>query len=208
MSNFESKWARRQGSSLGEKVRESIVPPGPLKPRIEDAARKLEGHVSRLDSTLAKLKQKDSTIFHKVSSAVQAHDIESSKALSNELAEVRKMTKMVSQANLAIRQITLRLNTVRDLGDIASTLAPAIGVIRSVRSGLASMATHSELGEISEELSSLLVDAGHIGGLNINFQVANEDAEKILAEASAVAEQKMKENLPSVPTDVQLDSRT
>lgn len=208
MSNFESKWARRQGSSLGEKVRESIAQPGPLKPRIEDAARKLEGHVSRLDSTLAKLKQKDSTIFHKVSSAVQAHDIESSKALSNELAEVRKMTKMVSQANLAIRQITLRLNTVRDFGDIANTLAPAIGVIRSVRSGLASMAPHSELGEISEELSSLLVDAGHIGGLNINFQVANEDAERILAEASAVAEQKMKENLPSVPTDVQLDSRT
>jgi division protein CdvB (Snf7/Vps24/ESCRT-III family) len=36
----------------------------------------------------------------------------------------------------------------------------------------------------------------------LNFEAANEDAEKIIAEASAVAEQRMKDKFPELPTGV------
>jgi division protein CdvB (Snf7/Vps24/ESCRT-III family) len=49
-------------------------------------------------------------------------------------------------------------------------------------------------------LSSILVDAGTVGGYSLNFEAANEDAERIMAEASAVAEQRMKEKFPEIPT--------
>jgi hypothetical protein len=36
--------------------------------------------------------------------------------------------------------------------------------------------------------------------LTINFDSANEDAQKILAEASSVAEQRIKEKFPDLPS--------
>jgi division protein CdvB (Snf7/Vps24/ESCRT-III family) len=44
------------------------------------------------------------------------------------------------------------------------------------------------------------VEAAQASGSTLNFEAANEDAEKILAEASAVAEQRMKERFPELPT--------
>jgi division protein CdvB (Snf7/Vps24/ESCRT-III family) len=46
------------------------------------------------------------------------------------------------------------------------------------------------------------VDAGTTGGISLNFDAANEDAERVLAEASAVAEQRMKEDFPEIPAAV------
>ncbi|MGP8124840.1 MAG: hypothetical protein ACLQEQ_03110 [Nitrososphaerales archaeon] len=56
-----------------------------------------------------------------------------------------------------------------------------------------------EIGEISGLLSSILVDVGTVGGYSMNFEAANEDAERILSEASALAEQRMKEKFPEIP---------
>jgi division protein CdvB (Snf7/Vps24/ESCRT-III family) len=82
------------------------------------------------------------------------------------------------------------------------TLTPAMSVIRSVRQGLVSVLPEAEgeIGEISGLLSSILVDAGTVGGYSLNFEAANEDAEKVLAEAAAVAEQRMKEKFPEIPS--------
>ncbi len=56
-----------------------------------------------------------------------------------------------------------------------------------------------ELGQIGNLLSGIIVDAGQSTGLNINFESANEDAQKILSEAATVAEQKIKEKFPELP---------
>jgi division protein CdvB (Snf7/Vps24/ESCRT-III family) len=76
-----------------------------------------------------------------------------------------------------------------------------MAVIRNVKQGLVGVLpeAESEIGEISGLLSSILVDAGTVGGYSLNFEAANEDAEKILAEASAVAEQRMREKFPEIP---------
>ena len=51
-------------------------------------------------------------------------------------------------------------------------------------------------------ISSILVDAGQLGAGVINFESANEEADKILAEAGAVAEQKMRDKFPDLPNTV------
>lgn len=207
MSQFVSKWVKTQGGGFGERVREAVRPAGPLKPRLEHAVRQIQVQIAKLDATSTKLKQRDVAIFNKVVSAIQKHDMQHASVFANELAEVRKMNKMVTQAKLALEQITLRLNTVQELGDIVVTLTPAMAVIRNVKSGLISVLPEAEheIGEISSLLSSILVDAGQLGGYTLNFEAANEDAEKILAEASAVAEQRMKDKFPELPTSVPED---
>lgn len=204
MSEFVSKWNKPSGGGFGERVREAVRPLGPLKPRLEAAIRQIQIQISKLDATALKLKERDAAIFNKVVASIQKHDMQHATVFANELAEIRKMTKMVTSAKLALEQIVLRLNTVQELGDIVVTLAPAMGVIRSIKSGLVSVLpeAENEISDISNLLGSILVDAGQLGSSTINFEAANEDAEKILAEASAVAEQKMREKFPDLPSSV------
>ncbi len=123
---------------------------------------------------------------------------------ANELAEIRKMEKMIMHGRLALEQIVLRLRTVSELGDIVTTLAPAVGVLRSVKSGMSAIFPEAEreLGQIGNLLNGIIIDAGQSTGLTINFESANEDAQKILAEASSVAEQKIKEKFPELPATI------
>lgn len=204
MSEFVSKWSKPSGGGFGERVRDAVRPVGPLKPRLEAAIRQIQIQISKLDATSLKLRERDAAIFNKVVASIQKHDMQHASVFANELAEIRKMNKMVTSAKLALEQIVLRLNTVQELGDIVVTLAPAMGVIRNIKSGLVSVLpeAESEISEISNLLGSILVDAGQLGSSTINFEAANEDAEKILAEASAVAEQKMRERFPDLPTSV------
>ncbi|MGQ9718598.1 MAG: Snf7 family protein [Nitrososphaerales archaeon] len=201
MSKFTNKWKKPEGPKFKERVKDSVKPQDPLRPRLEQATRQIQVQIGRLDSTLSRLKERDASLFNKVTASLQRHDTQTASSLSNELSEVRKMMKMVSQSKVALEQIEFRLGTVQGLGDVAATLAPVMGIVRSVRSGLVGVMPEAEheIGEISSILSSILVDAGQLGGLTLNFEVANEDAEKILVEASAVAEQRMKEKFLELP---------
>ena len=204
MSTFAGKWEKQNSQSFGGRVKDSVKNPGPLKPRLDLAVRQIQVQVAKLDSTSTKLRERDNSIFNKVVTSLQKHDTQHASVFANELAEIRKMNKMVTQAKLALEQIVLRLNTVTELGDIVVTLTPAMSVIRNVKQGLVGVLpeAENEIGEISGLLSSILVDAGTVGGYSLNFEAANEDAEKIMAEASAVAESRMKERLPEIPTSL------
>ncbi len=202
MSAFAGKWEKQNNQSFGSKVKDSVRNPGPLKPRLDLAVRQIQVQCAKLDSTSTKLRERDNSIFGKVVGSLQKHDTQHASVFANELAEIRKMNKMVTQAKLALEQIVLRLNTITELGDIVVTLTPAMAVIRNVKQGLVGVLpeAESEIGEISGLLSSILVDAGTVGGYSLNFEAANEDAERILAEASAVAEQRMKDKFPEIPS--------
>ena len=51
-------------------------------------------------------------------------------------------------------------------------------------------------------LSGIIIDAGQSSGSNINFETANEDAQKILGEAATVAEERIKDKFPDLPSAV------
>jgi division protein CdvB (Snf7/Vps24/ESCRT-III family) len=202
---FSSKWDRRdQGPGLVDRIRGSVRPPAPLKPQLEEANRQIRLLIAQLDGAVNRIKQRDAVIFRNVVSSLAKHDNQHAAVYANELTEVRKMGKMVTQAQLAMEQISLRLGTINDLGEIANTLAPAVSVIRNMKEDLklALPEADKEIGEISGLLSSVLVDAGTTGGISLNFDLANEDAQKVLEEASEVAEQRMKETFPEIPTSI------
>ena len=210
MSKFVDRWEKTESQSIGTRVKESVRPPGPLKPRLDAAIRSIQLQTQKLDIANQRFQERDRMMFSKVVDAYSKHDIDHAKIYANELAEIRKMSKMLMQAKMALEQIVMRLNTVTELGDIVVTLAPAMGVIRSVRTGISSLLPEAEreLGDISTTLSSILIDAGQGAGLSLNFESANEDAMKILNEAAAVAEQKVKEKFPELPAGVATGEKT
>jgi len=202
---FAKKWeTRREDQPFTERIKEAVKPPGPLKPRLDFAVRRIELQVQKLDQATDRFSQRDNTIFARIVDAYTKHDTARANVFANELAEIRKMERLIINARLALEQIVLRLRTVSELGDVVSTLGPAVGVLRSVRTGLVSVfpEAESELGEIGNLLSGIMIEAGQSSGMTLNFDAVNEDAQKILTEAATVAEQKIKEKFPELPPGI------
>jgi len=202
---FSKKWeSRREEQPLTKRMQEAVRPPGPLKPRLDFAVRRIELQVQKLDQATERFSQRDKTIFARIVDAYTKHDTARANVFANELAEIRKMERLIINARLALEQIVLRLRTVSELGDVVSTLGPAVSVLRSVKTGLVSVfpEAESELGEIGNMLSGIMIEAGQGSGMTLSFDSVNEDAAKILTEASTVAEQRIKEKFPDLPPGI------
>ena len=199
---FAKKWeSRRDETSFIDTVRGAVSQPPPLKPRMNYAIKRLNLQIHKLDQSAERFSQKDKALFGKIVAAYETHDSARANIYANELAEVRKMEKVIMNARLALDQVQLRLETVTEFGDIVTTLGPAIGVLRTVSAGLVGVLpeAENELGDIGNMLSGLMFDVGQSSGLNLNFNSVNEDAAKILTEAATVAEQKINSNFPDLP---------
>jgi len=203
---FAKKWEskRDEGNSFTDALRGTVTPQQPLKERLDFAIRKLDLQINRLDQANERFTQKDRALFARLVDAYAKHDTAHANIYANELAEVRKMAKLTMNARLALDQVSLRMKTVTEFGDIVSTLGPAIGVLRSVGSGMCNVLpeAENELGEIGNMLSGLMFDAGTTCGSSLNFNNVNEDAAKILDEAATVAAQKVNANFPDLPPGI------
>lgn len=211
MPSFDKTWARQETQGMSGKLREAVKPQGALKPRIQTAVNKLQVQTSKMDSMLAKLRERDAQLFQRIVTAMQQHDTGASKVLSNELAEIRKVAKMLSNARMSLEQVQLRLTTIHDLGDAMVAIGPAMSTMKGLKSSLGRFMPEadSELNSMTQTLNGLMMDslAGEsFGGMEVN--ASNEEAEKILQEASAVAEQQIGDKFPSVPTPTGLSSET
>ncbi|MCW3994514.1 MAG: Snf7 family protein [Candidatus Bathyarchaeota archaeon] len=202
---FAKRWEdRRSGEPLTDRIKGAVRPPGPLKPRLNVAVRRLDLQVQKLDQANERFSKRDKSIFARIVDAYTKHDMARANVFASELAEIRKMEKMIMHARLALEQIGLRLRTVSELGDVVSTLGPAVSVLRAVKGGMANMfpEAEKELGQIGDILSGIIMEAGQSTGFSMNFETTNEDAQKILTEAATVAEQKIKEKFPELPAGI------
>ncbi|MDQ5876030.1 MAG: hypothetical protein M3288_04230 [Thermoproteota archaeon] len=188
--------------SAGDKLKEALATQGPLKPRLETASNKLQLQVSKLDAIVTKLNERDASLFRRVVDAVQRHDTDTTRVLSNELAEVRKVSRTLGQAKMAFEQVSMRLSTIHDMGDIMVALGPAITTIKGLKPGLGRFVpgADSEINTMQTLLNGIMMESlqGSSTGIEINTG-SGSDIDQIMMEASAVAEQKMNDKFPSIP---------
>ena len=201
------KWNNNaQSESIRDKLREAAQSQTPLKPRIEEAQKKLQIQISKLDSISFKLQEKDKVIFNRIVNAMQNHDSHYGKLLSGELSQIRKTNKMVNSAKLAFEQIQLRLNTMTELGDVVVTLSPAMSVIKGIQGGLKTMLPEADqsFGQISELLggimsgSSQMASTSEMVGVGVSSISLDEEAVDIMQEASAIVEENTRGKFPDL----------
>ncbi len=210
MPNFQNKWSKSPTPGITEKINEAIKPKGALKPRVEMAVKRLQGQISKLDNMLTKLKQRDEKIFNRIVDATQQHDTHTTKVLSNELVEVRKVSRVLGNARMALEQIELRLTTFHDLGDTVVTIMPTIGLMKSLKSSLVKFMPEAdqEVNRMTEMLGGLMTDT-FSGDSSFGIETAtNAESDKILQEATAVAESAVGEKFPSMPVEQATPSST
>jgi division protein CdvB (Snf7/Vps24/ESCRT-III family) len=210
MTGFDKTWTRPESVGISEKLRETVKPQGALKPRNEQAVNKLQGQISKMDSMLGKLRERDAQLFKRIVAAMQHHDAATSRVLSNELAEIRKVSKMLGNARMALEQVQLRLSTIHDLGDAMVAIAPAMSTMKGLKSSLGRFMPEadSELNAMTQTLNGLMMDSLAGGDFNVDTDASNEETERILQEASAVAEQQIGDRFPSVPSPSGVSSQS
>lgn len=204
MTNFDKSWTRPDKPGVSEKLRDSVKNEGPLKPRMQTGVNKLQAQTAKLDSMLKKMRERDNRLFQKIVAAMQNHDNQAAKILSSELVELRKSTTMIGHARMTLEQAQLRLTTMHDVGDAMATIGPAMGTMKNLKTSLSKFMPEadSELNSMTQTLNGLMMDSLAGDSLGMEQEVSTEETEKILQEASSVAEQQIGDKFPSVPTPV------
>ena len=210
MPKFEKTWSRQETPSITGKIRDAVKPQGALKPRIQNAVNKLQVQTSKMDSMLTKLRERDAQIFQRIVTAMQQHDTTTSRVLSNELAEIRKVTRTLGNARMSLEQVQLRLTTIHDLGDAMIAIGPAMSTMKGLKSSLGKFMPEAdaELNSMTQTLNGLMMDSLVGDSFNMESDASSEETEKILQEASAVAEQQIGDKFPSVPSAPEHSSQT
>ncbi len=203
MPNFQNKWSKSPSPGLGEKITDAMKPKGALKPRVEMAVKRLQAQISKLDNMLTKLKERDEKLFQRIVTATQQHDTHTTKVLSGELVEVRKVSRILGNARMALEQIELRLTTFHDLGDTVVTIMPTIGLMKNLKSSLVKFMPEAdqEVTRMTEMIGGLMTESFY-GDTSFGIEpTTNAESDKILQEAAAVAESAVNEKLPSMPVE-------
>lgn len=206
---FVSKWNQHK-ESLSQKVIDKVKPDAPLKPKIDEAQKKLQLQIIKLDSITKKLKEKDDFIFKKVVESVRTHDKQYSQAYAIELHEIRKMNKMVTSAKLAMEQIQIRLNTISELGDVVVTLSPCMSIIKGLGAGLGGLMpeANASMQDLSNILGDIMSGASVNGHENIAVDTSSADTTAILEEAQSILEGHVRSTIPDLPVNLPVPKRT
>jgi division protein CdvB (Snf7/Vps24/ESCRT-III family) len=201
MTSFTNQWNKEAKKDPTERIRESLKSQKPLKPTMESAKNRLGIQTQKLDTLLEKLKSKDRALFNQIVTHLQNHDSQQSKMLSNELSQVRRTIKTISQLKMSLEQVHMRLESTIDIGDALTALKPAVGTLSKVKTGLSGLMPNVdvELGEINDVFSDIMVNANSTSDIGFALNPSGGDMTNILAEASMVAEQRVTDNFPDVP---------
>ena len=202
MTSFQKSWAQKEVKSMTERIRDTVKPQGALKPRIQTAVNKLQVQTSKMDIMLTKLRERDQQLFDRIVTATQSHDTQTSRVLSSELAEVRKVQRVLGGARNSLEQVQLRLTTIHDLGDAMIAIGPAMSTMKDLKPTMSKFMPEadSELNSMTETLNGLMVDSLSGDSFEMQDSAMTEETNSILQEAEAVASQQTDEKFPSIPT--------
>src|SRR5919108_4696055 len=206
-SDYNKKWNNDYTNKEGirDKLRDAAAQSQtPLKLRIEEAQKKLQMQIAKLEGMSSKMQEKDKVIFSRIVKAMQNHDSHYGKLLSGELSQIRKMIKMIDSAKTAFEQIQLRLNTMTEMGDVVFTLGPAVNAIKGIQGGLSSMMPEADqsFGQISDLLGNIMAGSSQIPSTEIansGITGIDDEAMKIIEEASTLIEENTKSKFPDLP---------
>jgi division protein CdvB (Snf7/Vps24/ESCRT-III family) len=192
MTGFFTNWTKKKDhlDYTKKKLEE------PTKPRIESVINKTELQISKLDAKIAKMKGREEDVFSKIVDAVKTRNITYAKILSNELAQLRKNQRILNQARMALEQVSMRISTIHDLGEIMEILKPAMSPVKGLKSDFQRLvpSTDTELNYMQMLTNSILSDSKQnneidIINMNIGGSSENNDTDQIMKEASAALEE-------------------
>jgi division protein CdvB (Snf7/Vps24/ESCRT-III family) len=163
-------------------------------------------HCAKLDQIILRLRNRDMALFDMCASALKRFDMPRARIYANEIVRIRALSKIISQTQLAMECIIIRLENFLDLQGVISDLKPLSKMISEVSREVSR--TMPELSMEMEQLTNLINDT--LSQTTIDFSqpildissitAGTAESEEILKEASTMVERSLRENLPEPPS--------
>ncbi len=166
---------------------------------------KLKAQQFRLGQVVVRLRKRDALLFKTCATALTAKNKERATIFANELAEIRKLTKLISQTQILVERIILRLETLKELSAAFADLKPLLRVVHSVTRRLTRIMPQMayEMERVNESINETLsMTSISSTELNIPIDVKTPGGQEVLKEVSAFLEDKLTEELPEPPISV------
>ena len=180
-----SRWVIADGS------KNKIVRASTIKPRIDYAC-------STIDEVLEILTQRkfDLNGYNLSLYVLSDGRQESAKTLETSI----RCELEISYAIESLRQVRRSLDSIVGLGNVPLVLSPSVSIVRVVRSRMVSLvpSIDYDLGELSLLLSGVIVDSAHLASLNLDFERANGESQRLMDEAKLIADSKLYKQFPNL----------
>jgi len=164
--------------------------------------RRLEIQNEKLKLATAKLHERENLLLDECRAAILQGRKESATIYANEIAEIRKLFRVISHIQLAMEQVILRLQTIKELSPILSDLKSVLNMTQKTSKQLMKIMPEisSEMKELSNVVNAMLSTTELSSAPPVQPSMVKDVATKeILQESSEVAEEILKEGLPEPP---------
>jgi division protein CdvB (Snf7/Vps24/ESCRT-III family) len=114
------------------------------------------------------------------------------------------MIKTSLKSQMCLEQAVMRLQTIHEFGDMASGMSMVKNVLGNIKTELAGKLPDisTGIGDVENSLENLTSDIGQAVDSDGVYVLANDESARILKEADLVAEQKMSQKFPEIPTSL------
>ena len=164
---------------------------------------KLKSQQFKLAQVVVKLTRRDKILFSTCATALKAKNKERAAIFANELAEVRKLTKVIYHTQILVERIILRLETLKEFNSAFADLKPVLRNLKSVTKSLSSFMPQMafEMERVNESIFEVMtmskIDSSK---LEVPTDVKTLGGEEVLKEVAGFLEEQITEKLPEPPT--------
>ncbi|MEM0382172.1 MAG: hypothetical protein QW059_06505 [Nitrososphaerota archaeon] len=173
--------------------------------RLSSALLVLNTQINRLKNKYAGLEARGKEYFERCIQALQMGDEGYAAIYAGEIAELRRIARIVLQSLLVLEQVRVRMESLLELREIIG-LAPVLkGLLERVKVEIVKIIPEAaeSLDSLSGAIDSLIAGSGMSASLpaqEVEHNELSDEAIRILDEARAIIAQKMAESFPEVPT--------
>jgi division protein CdvB (Snf7/Vps24/ESCRT-III family) len=204
VNRFVNRWKEKeQEPSVVSKIKGIGKPSIDLKQQIIVVTQRIDLQTKTLDNAVRRFQSRDADIFNSVAKALSERDKARANILATELSEIRKVEKMLTHTSLALQSVSMRLNTVTEMGDLITILSPAKSLLSNISQEMSSILPEAsqELGNIGSLLSEIVSSTNQSTDMSVDIGKANPEAKEILAEAELLAGKNLEVQLPEPATE-------
>lgn len=176
---------------------------GDFKGRLAAALREIEGERKELDALKGRLSQRRQKLFETAVIALREKNKAKAEVYAAEHAEVRKVSRIVEASELALTQVTLRLQSIDEIGDAMFHMDTAFRSLKQVSKEMEGVipALDAASADISATFMETMARMGQISP-NINIDIKTENSEDVVAQARKFADEassRMMDSLNMMP---------
>lgn len=174
-----------------------------LKRKLASAATKIESHKREIAMLRVRLENRRQSLFEQVVQAIEERDDSRASVFAVELSEIKKVLRVVKVSELALTQIIVRIQSIRDVGDVFVNVNESFKIIKSISKSVSGVvpALENATDEVNKSLSETLAGLGNLSP-SISLDIKNESEQDIFEKAKLFSEEKTMELNDDIPQSI------